>query len=228
MKTVILVAGLLCQTLLGVAQVKAHDVETFYDRVQLSASASTEVENDTVIATLYAEAEGTDAARLSSEVNTKIHWALEQVKKHSGIKSQSQSYTTSPVYRNNKIWGWRVRQAIRLESRDMVLMSEQLGELQQKLALQGMQFAVSTERKDEADNELIKQAMRAFENRARLVTDQLRRKNYRIVNINIATSGRPVLQRQYAMRAMVAESSPAVEAGEQTLQVTVSGEVELE
>lgn len=228
MRTNLLQAVVFIQALFFAAQAHAHEVEAHYDRIQLSASASTKVENDMAIASLYAEAEGSDATALSQEVNTKIRWALEQVKKHGGIKTQTQSYTTSPVYRNNKVWGWRVRQSIRLESNDMVLMSELLGQLQQKLALQSMQFAVSTERNKEVEDGLIKQAIQAFENRARLVSSQLRRKNYRIVNINVATSGRPVLQRQFAMRAMAAESSPAIEAGEQTVQVTVSGEVELE
>lgn len=230
MKIIISALSVILLSAWHASDIYAHEVESHYDRIHLSASASTEVENDMVIATLYAEAEGSDATKLSEDVNSRIRWALELAKKQASIKTQTQSYTTSPVYRNSKIWGWRVRQSIRLESRDMLMMSKLLGELQSKLALQGMQFAVSPQRKNEVDDSLIKQAMLAFETRARLVASQLHRKGYRIVDINIATSGRPVVHRQYAARAleMEAASSPAVEAGEQTIQVTVSGEVEME
>ena len=35
----------------------AHDDETHYDRIHLSASASAQLENDTMVATVYAEEE---------------------------------------------------------------------------------------------------------------------------------------------------------------------------
>ena len=208
----------------------AHDETPHYDRIHLSASASTKVENDTVIATLYAEAEGSKAAMLSDEVNKKIRWALTEVKKHNSIKSQTNAYSTNPVYRDNKIWGWRVRQSIRLESRDMVLMSELLGDLQNKLALQGMHFSISADLSNKTDDELIVQALEYFEARALRVSQKLGRKSYRIVDININSAGHSVRRQPQMMRAMAMEknSSPQVEAGEQTVQVTVSGEVELE
>jgi predicted secreted protein len=56
------------------------------------------------------------------------------------------------------------------------------------------------------------------------------RKNYKIVDINISTSGTGGVRPQYQMKAMVmdAESSPAISAGEQKVSVTVSGKIELE
>lgn len=228
-KTFIGVAFML-GTMLQVSPLWAHDETLHYDRIHLSASASTKVENDTVIATLYAEAEGSKAARLSDEVNKKIRWALAEVEKHSAVKSQTNAYSTNPVYRNNKIWGWRVRQSVRLESRDMVLMSELLGDLQEKLALQGMHFAISPDLSNKTDDELIVKALEYFETRAKRVSQQLGRKSYRIVDININSAGHSVRRQPQMMRAMAMEmdSSPQVEAGEQTIQVTVSGEVELE
>ena len=207
----------------------AHDDETHYDRIHLSVSASAQLENDTMVATVYAEEEGSQAAELSSIVNKRIRRGLDLVKTHPEIKHQTNTYSSNPIYSNNKIKGWRVRQSLRLESQDMALMSDVLGKLQSDLALQSMQFTISPDSKNQQDEKLIDKALQAFENRAQQVVKKLGRKNYKIVDINISTSGRGV-RPQYQMRAMAmdAESAPAISAGEQTVSVTVSGNIELE
>lgn len=207
----------------------AHETDSHYDRINLNASAQQQIENDTVIATFYAEEEGSKSEQLANLVNKKIQWAVNIVKKHKDIKVQTNSYTTNPVYKKNKIFAWRVRQSIRLESQDMPKTSELLGKLQEKLALQGMHFTVSHELKTKTDDELITKAMSAFEKRAELVVKQLKRKSYKIVDMNISTSGGVRPYRTYdRVSTLETVTAPAVEAGEQTVQVNVSGSIELE
>lgn len=207
----------------------ADETADHYDRVHLSASAQAQVENDTVIATLYAQEEGSDAAQLADLVNERISTAISLVQQHDAIKAQTSSYSTTPVYQKNKITGWRVRQSIRLESQDMPLVSKVLGELQQTLALQDMNFTVSPAMKNSTDDTLIADALKIFGQRAANITEQLGRKNYKIVDINIATSGNHYPRRKYEFAAMASDvAAPSIEAGEQTLQVTVSGQIEME
>ena len=209
----------------------AHNDETHYDRIHLSVSASAQIENDTMVATVYAQEEGGQAAELSGIVNKRIRRGLDLVKTHPEIKHQTNTYSSNPIYSNNKIKGWRVSQSLRLESQDMTLMSDVLGKLQSDLALQSMQFTVSPESKNQQDENLIDKALQAFEKRAQQVVKKLGRKNYKIVDINISTSGARGIRPQYQMRAMVmdaTESAPAISAGEQTVSVTVSGNIELE
>ena len=208
----------------------AHDDETHYDRIHLSVNATAQLENDTMVATLFAQEEGSQAAELSAVVNQRIRNALELVKKHPQIKHQTNAYSSNPIYNNNKITGWRVSQSLRLESTNMALMSDVLGKLQADLALQSMLFAVSPASKNRQDEILIDEALEAFSKRAQQVVKKLERRNYKIVDINISTSGARGIRPQYQMRAMAmdAESSPAVSAGEQTVTVTVSGNIELE
>lgn len=208
----------------------AHESETHYDHIQLSASAQTRLANDIILATLYAEEEGSQPTQLADIVNRKVQWAVALVKQHPQIRLQTSAYTTSPVYRSNKITAWRVRQTISLESQDMTAVSELLGELQQQLALQGMNFAVSPELRNQTDDALISDALAAFERRAKRVSDQLGRKGYRIVDLNISTSGNAGMYQRFEVRAMAMDTiaAPTVEAGEQDVQVTVSGSIELE
>ena len=223
-------AAILLFASIGVNNAMAHDDETHYDRIHLSVSATAQLENDTMVATVSAQEEGSQAAELSALVNQRIRNALELVKKHPQIKHQTNAYSSNPIYNNNKISGWRVSQSLRLESSDMALMSDVLGKLQSDLALQSMQFTVSPASKNKQDEKLIDEALEAFSARALQVVKKLERRNYKIVDINISTSGATGVRPQYQMRAMAmdAESSPAVSAGEQTVTVTVSGNIELE
>lgn len=213
------------------ALAQSHESETQYNRVHLSASAQTELANDTIIVSLYAEEEGGSPAQLADIVNKKIVWGVALLKKHPEIKFQTQAYSTNPVYQQNRIKSWRVRQSIELESQKIAETSELLGQLQSQLALQGLRFSVSPALQTKTDDALIAEALAAFGQRAQLVSDQLKRKGYKLVDINISTSGgNPVLFQRNEMSSMAMKSvaAPALEAGEQTVVVTVSGSIELE
>lgn len=208
----------------------ANEEFDHYDRVHLSASAQTRVQHDIAIATLYAQEEGSDAAALANLVNTRINEAVELVRQHDAIKLQTSAYTTSPVYHKNKITGWRVRQSIRLESRDMTLLSDLAGKLQQALNLQEISFAVSPELKNSTDDQLIKAALQVFEQRAKSITQQLGRRDFKIVEINVGNSVDHYPRRHYEAAVMSSGkvAAPSIESGEQTLKITVSGQIEME
>ena len=230
-KITLLNGALLVLTTLLFNTACAHENESHYDRINLNVSATAKIENDTMVATVYAVEEGSDATKLARLVNKRIRDGLDLVAKHGTIKHQTNAYSSNPIYSNNKIKGWRVRQSLRLESKDMALMSDILGKLQSDLALQSMQFTVSPDSKNAQDKILIDNAIESFEERAMQVVKKLHRNNYKIVNMNISTSGVAGINPQYQMRSMALESAnsaPVVSAGEQTLRVTVNASIELE
>jgi predicted secreted protein len=157
-------AAILLFSSIGVNNAMAHDDETHYDRIHLSVSATAQLENDTMVATLSAQEEGSQAAELSAMVNKRIRNALELVKKHPQIKHQTNAYSSNPIYNKNKISGWRVSQSLRLESSNMALMSDVLGELQADLALQSMQFTVSRQARTSRMRYLSTRHWRPFQN----------------------------------------------------------------
>ncbi len=208
----------------------ADDAPLTYDRIEFSVVATRQVENDTLVAILYVQREGEDAGRLADEVNRSIQWGLAKARKTSGLKIQTLDYHTSPVYRNQKLQGWRVSQSIRLESRDSSQLSRIIGTLQERLAVRSIQYDVSRERRSQVESELIAEAIRKFTKRAELITAELERKDYRLVKMTVNTSSSPPPRRGpqlMAMRAEAAAAPPELEAGTQTLQVHVSGTIEL-
>lgn len=220
-------------TLLAMAvsgPVHAHESEPTYDRITLSASSEREVENDLLVASLYAEHQAQRQQTVSKEVNAAIRWALEKSKQSSDIKVQTTQYNTSPLYNKNVITGWRARQSIRLESKDADKLSDLIGELQERLSIGSVNYAVSKAARDLVEESLTSEALAQFRRRADLVTRDLGRKSYRFVQININTQGARPQPIAYATRGVAMESAapPAIEAGVQTVSVNVSGTIEVD
>ncbi|HHJ34888.1 MAG TPA: DUF541 domain-containing protein [Gammaproteobacteria bacterium] len=211
------------------ADVYAHEAAKTYNQVSLEVSSSADVDNDTMIASMYVQEEGSSAAALSNEVNRKINWALERLKQYRSIEVETENYTTSPVYNKNQIISWRVRQSIKLESKDMPLMSEVLGDLQGQLKLNGISFDVSQSKRESQTKILIDKALAAFTERASQIANTLRYGDYKIVNIHVSTSGSSPRYQSRSMSVMSeAKVAPEFSAGDKTLSVRVSGSIELD
>ena len=157
----------------------AHDGEPIYDRISLSASAEREVENDLLVAVLFAEHQAQRQQTVSAKVNAAVRWALDKSKQSTSIKVQTMRYSTSPIYNKKVITGWRTRQSIRLESKDPGKLSDLIGELQERLSIGSVNYAVSKPARDLAEETLITEALAQFRRRAVLVTQNLGRKTYR-------------------------------------------------
>jgi predicted secreted protein len=221
---------LLC--LLVALPLQADEETLHYDQVNLTAEASQEADNDTLVAVLSAQREGKDPAALSDSVNRLISAAIDEAKKEPQIKLQTLGYQTSPRYQEQRLIGWRVKQSLRLESQEGEKLSQLLSRLQSKLALESISYSISDERRRSVEETLISQALKAFQQRAQLVTERLGRKTYRLVEMHINTSSQPVqpmrMRRGGAMSMESTVASPKLEAGTQTLRVEINGRIELQ
>jgi predicted secreted protein len=210
--------------------VVAHEPPQSYDRVNFQVSALEEVENDTLVVVMYSERSGQEPSTIADEVNQNISWAVDLAKKTSAVKVQTLHYRQDPLYKNQSISGWKVRQSIRLESTEVASLSALIGELQGRLSVASLRYAVSTTRHNEVERRLIAGALSRFKSRAQQIQTELGRTDYRIVNIDVITSGRssaPVRGRAVAMMDESAVVAPAIEPGVQTVSVRVSGTIEL-
>jgi len=216
----------------GTASAAAHDAAPTYDRINFRVTASRDVDNDTLVAVMYHERSGQKPASMADEVNRTIAWAVDLAGKTSGIKVQTLQYRQEPIYRNQIISGWKVRQSIRLESEDVAALSELVGELQSRLSVSSLRYTISAEVRRKVEDELITEALDRFKRRGKLISREIGRPDYRIVNIDIATSGgSPAPVRMRTVSAMAESGSvtaPTLEPGVQSVTVSVSGTIELE
>ena len=209
----------------------AHEPELRYNRASFSVSATEDVANDTLVAVLTVQRDGSSARQLAAEVNQVMAWALAKAKEAPSIKVQTLDYQTSPIYQKNTVTGWRVSQSLRLEGRETAAVSDLVGVLQERLNLQQVGYEVSRERRKEVEDRLIGEAIAAFQARAKRVAADLQRRTFRLVQMDVSTGPAPMpVYRQRAMpmaMAEVAAAPPAIEAGTQTITVGVTGEIEL-
>lgn len=213
-------------SLLSSAAVRAEQAPLF-DAVSLTAQAALEVDNDRIEALLFAEQEGPDPAKLADVVNREMDWAVQQLRSIKAIAVSTPAYQTFPVYQQGRITGWRVRQALKLESADMTAMNQVLGKLQSRLALQGVSFVLSSERRQQVEEDLIKQALVHFTARAAMVAQALGRGGYRLVTLQVNSGGYAPQPQLTMMRAESAMASPRLESGSSQVQVIVDGTIQL-
>ncbi len=200
--------------------------------IDLAAEAGRQAANDMVRASVYSEASGSNPADLARQVNGNIGEALKLIREKKGVTVKSGNQSTYPIYtQSRKIDGWRMRSELLIESRDFGAVSELLGRLQQmRLAVGDITQMPSPETRRQVEDEAMREAIRAFQNRAAVVAEQLG-KGWKIKQMHINQGGgSPVPIMRGARAAMLAaDATPApIEAGESTITTHVTGQIELE
>jgi len=200
-----------------------------YNVVELQAEAQRDIQNDWMVALLYAEQSGENPSRVADEVNKIVNEALRVAQDVKTVKVRTEGYQTYPVYgKTNRLETWRVRSAIRLESKDFNAASGLIGKLQSTMHLSSLVFTVSPDARHQAENELIAQAISNFRERADIVKRSLNGRGYKLRKMNINTGTlfpRPVLARAMAGQEV---ATPNVEGGTSQITVVVGGTIELE
>ncbi|SHN26982.1 Predicted secreted protein [Pseudomonas asturiensis] len=208
--------------------------EARYNQISLRAEVNQEVQRDLMLVTLYTEAQDSDPAKLAAQITETLNKSLGQARQVKDVKISQGSRNSYPIYsdKGGKITGWRERAELRLESADFAALSKLTGELLGDLKMGGMDFSISPSTRKTSEDALLKDAVTAFKARAQLVTEALGGTGYKLVNLNLNTSGYP----QPYLRAPVmmmkasredAAPTPDVEAGTSQVSVAADGVIEV-
>ncbi len=216
--------------LLGAAAAAAEDVPD--RRVGFSVERSREVANDWVTAVLSVSHEDPKAAEVAARINRDMSWAMGLAKAKAAVRTRSGGYSTYPVHdpKRGDVRNWRGVQEIVLESGDVSAVTALVGELQERLQVQSLGFSVSPERRRKIEEELVSEALQAFQERAELVRKSFGAGGYRLVEVQVGSSGAAPPPVRPMMRTMAAQAEmmpPAVEGGTSEISVSASGSIEL-
>jgi predicted secreted protein len=229
MRTALFASLFACIFLVAAGNARSAEEQLRYNVVDLQAEAQREIQNDLMTASLYVEQSGENPARVSNSVNKIVNEALRVAGDVKNVKASTEGYQTYPVYGKNKLLeAWRVRSEIRIESKDFNSLSNLIGKLQSTMQLSYLGFTVSPEARRQAENELITQAISNFRERADIVKQSLKGREFKIRRMSVNTSGfhpRPVLARGIAAQEVAA---PNVEGGTSQVTVNVNGTIEVE
>ena len=206
-----------------------------YNQVALRAEVSQSVAHDEMQVSLYSEAQDSDPARLASLISKNLNSAVEKSRAVADVKVSLGSRNSYPVYDNKgqKISGWRERADLRLESSNFAALAQLTAELLGTLQMGGMSFSVATATRQQAEDELLKDAIKAFNARATLVSLAMGGNGFRLVNLNLNSGGfrPPMPMRMEAMKGMAMMSDSAapqeIEAGSSEVTVNADGVIEV-
>ncbi|MDF1587212.1 SIMPL domain-containing protein [Marinimicrococcus flavescens] len=197
--------------------------------LQLSESARREVTPDLLTVVLGHRAEASEVAKAQEEVNTRIARVRDAVAGKEAIRLATGGYNTWMERREDESSRWVAQQTIRLESKDSGLLLETVGSLQQEgLAVEGMHWSLTAERRRELERELIDEALEALRSTAGKAAASMGMSVQGWSGIALGQSGGghfpPPMPR---MAAMKAEAAPVAEPGTTVVEVSVSGEARL-
>ncbi|RMQ47440.1 hypothetical protein ALQ04_03874 [Pseudomonas cichorii] len=219
----------------ALACVQAMADEARYNQISLRAEVNQEVQRDLMLVTLYSEAQNSDPAKLAAQITETLNKALGQARQVKEVTIRQGSRNSYPIYdeKGQAITGWRERAELRLESADFAALSKLTGELLNDLKMGGMDFSISTPTRKASEDALLKDAVAAFKARAQLVTEALGGTGYKLVNLNLNTSGYPQPYLRAPVMMMKAERAdaaptPDVEAGTSQVSVSADGVIEVQ
>lgn len=211
----------------------AHAESEPYNRVDFQIEAAREVANDLLVAGMSIEVQDKQPARVAQQINTALNDALKKAAAFGNVKVSSGGQNTYPVYgKNNQVDAWRGHAEIRIESRDFKAAGELIMQLQSSLQLTGLDFTLAPETRGQSENDLITEAIKAFQKRADAIRTAVGARAYKNVHFSI-NSGMPPVYAKAMMRAapMAADAAipePEFAGGDTRMTVQVSGTIELQ
>lgn len=201
-------------------------------QITLSASGHVEAPQDWLTVRMGLTREGTDAAAVQNQLKAAIDAALTTARAQARSRQmevRSGAFGVSPRYgRDGKINGWQGSAEVVLEGRDVALITATAGKLS-TLTVNSMGFSLSREARRQLESDVQAQAIERFQARAAEVTKAFGFSSYTLgaVNISSTDDGARPMPRMMAMeaKAAMADAPLPVEAGTDTVSVTVSGSI---
>lgn len=209
--------------------------QPLYNQVALRAEASQNIAHDEMQVSLFIEAQDTDPARLASLISKSMNTAVGKARAVEDVQVSLGSRNSYPVYDNKdrKITGWRERADLRLESSNFAALSQLTADLLGDLQMAGMSFSIAKASRQQAEDNLYKDAIQAFNARASLISQAMGGKGFRLISLNLNSDGfrAPMPMRMEAMKgmAMMSDAVPAqeIEAGSSDVTVNAEGVIEV-
>jgi len=212
-----------------------HAVAPAEQVVHLSSSAFVEVAQDWLSLRLQAVRDGADAATVQQQLKQALDaaLALTRPEARSGqIEVRTGAFGLYPRHgRDGRIMGWQGSAELVLEGRDVARLSALAGRVQ-SMNLSQVAFSLSREARQRLESEVQAQAIERFKARAEEISKAFGFSGYRLreISVSSADGASPPMPRLMAMEARAAsamDSAVPVEPGKATVNVTVSGTVQM-
>ncbi|MCB5363386.1 SIMPL domain-containing protein [Pusillimonas sp. CC-YST705] len=191
------------------------------------------VAQDTVTIVLAAQTSEANQEAAQHKLTETLESAMKQAKAQSQVEVRSGNFRVWPhTDKQGKITSWKGTAELVLESTDFSAASKLSSQLSDRMPIAGMRFSVSKALRAKHEQALLKEAARAFQDRAQAVADSLGFKAYGIKNVDVGGSGympQPMPRMSVASAAFSEKSTAEVpvEPGTETITLSMQGTVYL-
>jgi predicted secreted protein len=202
--------------------------------VNLSASATVEVNKDWLTVVFSTTREGADAAAVQSQLRQALDAALTEARKAAKpgqVDVRTGGFSLSPRYApKGGISGWQGSTELVVEGRDTQAISALTSRIS-SLTIGRVGFSLSREAREKVEAEVEAQAITRFRARADSVSKQFGFAGYTVREVAVSSDAgnpqQPMMMQAKAMRGAMADESLPVEAGKATVTATVNGSVQM-
>jgi predicted secreted protein len=240
MKNILIPALLsgLCLTITSVQAAPAADGLP-RERLNLSASANTEVTRDVLAVTFTTTKEGSDPTAVQTALKQALDAALAEARKIAKpgqVEVQTGNFSLYPRYSqkpggNNAISGWQGTAELQVQGKDTTAIAQLTGRVT-SMSIGRVGYSLSNEARDKVEGEVVARAIANYKARAADYARQFGYSSYLIgeVSVNTADIGVMPMQQMRTMKATMSSSADEtlpVEAGKANVSVTVNGTVQM-
>ncbi len=202
--------------------------------VQLSASATLEVQQDLLTVSMNTTRDGPDAATVQAQLKLALDAALVEAKKAAlpgQLDVRTGNFGLYPRYgQGGKITGWQGSTEMVLEGRDFARISTTAGKVQ-SLTVGAVSFGLSREQRSRAEAEVQSSAIERFKFKSGEVAKAFGFSAYTLREVSVSANDQGFVPRPRMMaleaKAAMADAAVPVEAGKSAVVVTVSGSIQL-
>ena len=217
------------------AETKSAD-ETEKNVISFSTEVTKDVDYDVMEVTLFVKEENKNLKELNQTINQKVNAALEVLKKQSAVEVKKNTRSTQVRYDSKgKQSGWIERADLVLESKEFVVLSQVISDLNDTFAITDVVQKLSKEAAVKFEDEMIKSALAQFQHKAQLIQTSLNAKGYEVVNLNLDSRNEmPYFDRRMMpvakMNSFSSEAADEVNLdnnGKAELKASVSAQIKL-
>lgn len=214
--------------------------------LSLRASASETVAQDTVTLTLNKEVRGDNQVELSRSVNETMNKVRDKAKADNELEVKTGSYqvwferNNNPPVKPMPAAGksgdkqdagneadaggtWVARGELLITSKNMEKASQFAADVDEDMALDGIRFSLSREARETIEKRLLAATTAAFKTRAQDAVSALEFGGYRIKSLRLGDAGQPESYQPRMMAMSAAKAGPAIEAGKETVTLSMEG-----
>ena len=202
--------------------------------VQLAASGAVEVQQDWLTVVLATSRDGNDAGVVQTQLKQALDAALTEARKAAQtgqLDVRTGNFSLYPRYnKDGKIQGWQGTTELVLEGRDFARIASTAGKIP-SLTLGNVSFSLSRAQRAQVEGQAQAIAIEQFKAKASDIAKGFGFSGYSLREISVSANDAGGIPRPRPMmmeaKAASADMAVPVEAGRSTVQVTVSGAVQL-